>query len=114
MQLPDESIEYDFRRLLVPPTDSWTPLAVLHAEHFMQLERLDAMRTMLTSVRGQIASERELINPPPKLQPLQPGFIDLPQRTLDNFRRKGDASDLGRVMRLSTRLKEECDRVVVL
>src|SRR5262245_27001403 len=112
MQLPDESIEYDFRRLLIPPTDTWTPLAVLQAEHFLQPERLDVMRTMLTSVRGQIASERELANPPPKLQPLQPGFIDLPQRTLDAFRRKGDVSELGKVLRLATRMKEECDRVV--
>jgi glucose-6-phosphate isomerase len=114
MQLPDEAIEYDFRRLLVPPADAWTPLAVLQSEHFLPPERLDAMRTLMTAVRGQVASERELANPPPKLLPLQAGFIDLPQKTLDAFRKKGETSELGKVLRLATRLRENCDRVVIL
>jgi glucose-6-phosphate isomerase len=41
-------------------------------------------------------------------------FIDLPQITLDNFRRKGEASDLGHVLNLATRLSEQADRVVFL
>jgi glucose-6-phosphate isomerase len=114
MQLPDEAIEYDFRRLLIAATDAWTPLAVLQNEHFLPPERIDAMRTLLTAVRGQVASERELLNPPAKLQPLQPGFIDLPQKMLDAFRRKGDTSELGKVIRLANRMRENCDRVVVL
>jgi glucose-6-phosphate isomerase len=72
------------------------------------------MRQLLTTVRGQVASERELQNPPAKLLPLQPGFIDLPQKMLDSYRRKGDASELGKVIRIATRLKENTDRVVVL
>ena len=72
------------------------------------------MKAKLNTVRGQVAAERELQNPPPRLQPLQAGFIDLPQKTLDGFRRKGDASELGRVLRLAQRLKENTDRVVVL
>jgi hypothetical protein len=36
-------------------------------------------------LRGQVAAERELQNPPPRLQPLQAGFINLPQQTLDSF-----------------------------
>lgn len=114
MQLPDEAIEYDYRRLLAPSPEPWTPLAELQAKHYLSSDRLDPMRTMLNAVRGQIAAERSLENPPPKLQPLQAGFIDFPQKLLDQFRRKGDASELGRVNRLASRLRDNCDRVVVL
>lgn len=114
MQLPDENIEYDFRRLLAPPADAWTPLAELQARHFLSPDKLDPMRTKLNAIRGQIASERELQNPPAKLQPLQVGYIDLPQKLLDQFRRKGDQSELGRLNRIATRIRENCDRFIVL
>ena len=114
MQLPDEAIEYDYRRLLVPVSDTWSPLAELHSKHFLSPDKLEPLRTKLNSVRGQISAERELQNPPAKLQPLQVGYIDLPQKLLDQYRRKGDASELGKVNRLAQRLRENCDRVVVL
>ncbi len=114
MQLPDEAIEYSYQRLLAPLPESWTPLAELQAQHFLSPERVEQMRTLLNAVRGQVAAERELQNPPPKLQPLQAGFIDLPQKTLDAYRRKGDASELGRTLRVAARLKENTDRVVIL
>jgi glucose-6-phosphate isomerase len=41
-------------------------------------------------------------------------FIDLPQVTLDNYRRKGEDSDLGRVLKLATRLSGRADRIVFL
>ncbi len=114
MQLPDESIEYSYQRLVAPMPESWTPLAELQAENLLPADRLESMRTLLNAVRGQVAAERELQNPPPKLQPLQAGFIDLPQKMLDAFRRKGDASELGKINRLANRLKENVDRCVVL
>mgnify|MGYP002783828486 FL=1 len=115
MQLPDENIEYNYQRLLVPPPDAgWTPLAEMQAKHFISPDRLEPMRTLLNAVRGQVAAERELQNPPPKLQPLQAGFIDLPQKLLDGYRRKQDASELGRIIRIANRLKENTDRVVML
>ncbi|HVK19436.1 MAG TPA: glucose-6-phosphate isomerase [Fimbriiglobus sp.] len=114
MQLPDEMIEYSFQRLVAPPLEPWTPLAELQAQHFLPQERLEPARQALEKVRGQVAAERSLQNPPARLQPLQAGFIDLPQQQLDAFRRKGDASELGKVNRLAARLRENCDRVVVL
>ncbi len=114
MQLPDEAIEYQYTRLLNPLPEAWTPLAELQAQNLLSSERLDQMRTLMNAVRGQVAAERELHNPPAKLQPLQPGFIDLPLKTLEQFRRKGDTSELGRTIRLATRLKENTDRVLVL
>jgi len=114
MQLPDEAIEYQYSRLVSPLGEAWTPLVELQSKHFLTQERVEQTRTLLNAVRGQVAAERELLNPPAKLQPLQPGFIDLPQKTLDAYRRKGDASELGKVIRLANRLKENVDRVVVL
>lgn len=114
MQLPDENIEYSYSRLVAPFPDAWTPLAELQAQHLLTAERLEQMRTLLNAVRGKVASERELQNPPARDLPMQPGFIDLPQKTLDAYRRKGEASELGKVLRLANRLKENTDRVVVL
>ncbi len=114
MQLPDENIEYDYKRLLASPAEAWTPLAELQSQHFLAAERLEPMKTLLGAIRGKVAAERELVNPQAKDLPLQPGFIDLPTKLLDGYRRKGDASDLGKTLRLANRLKENCDRVVVL
>ena len=61
-----------------------------------------------------VAAERELGSVPAKDQPLQPGFINLPQKMLDEFRRKQDTSELGKIMRIANRIREDVDRVVVL
>src|SRR5262245_10147665 len=114
MQLPDEAIEYDYRRLIVPPADAWTPLAELQAAHSLTADTVAQTKTRLNAVRSQVAAERDLQNPPAKLQPLQAGYIDLPQKLLDAYRRKGDASDLGKVNRIAQRLRENTDRVVIL
>jgi len=114
MQLPDENIEYDYKRLLAPLPEPWTPLAELQSQHFLAAERLEPMKAILNAVRGRVAAERELQNPPAELLPLQAGFIDLPQKLLDGFRRKGEGSELGKINRLSQRLRDNTDRVVVL
>lgn len=114
MQLPDEFITYQYQSLMVPAVEEWNAAAELRAKHFLQPARLRALLPQLTQVRSQVAAERELQQVPPELQPLDAGFIDLPQKTLDQHRRKGDASDLGRVMALAARLKAQADRVVVL
>ncbi len=114
MQLPDESIEFSYQGLLTPFPEAWTPLAELQSKHFLAPERIEAFRATLMQVRVLVASEREMSNPPPKNTPLEAGFIDYPQRLLDQHRRKGDASELGRIMTLSTQLRERVDRVVVL
>jgi glucose-6-phosphate isomerase len=114
MQLPDETIEYHSQGLLAAPPEAWTPLAELQGQHLLSPARLRALAPVVTQVRSQIASERELVTPPPELRPLEPGFIDLPQKTLDAHRRKSEASDLGRILSAATRLRSQVDRVVVL
>ena len=114
LQLPDENIDYQFARLLAQPHDAWTPLAELQHQHLLPPEKVDEVKQWVTSVRGQVVAERELQNPPPKMRPLQPGFIDLPQKLLDGYKRKQDASDLGKVLRRAQTLRDSVDRVIVL
>jgi glucose-6-phosphate isomerase len=113
MQLPDEAISYQYQSLL-PLLEEWTPAAELRARHFLPPNKLKDLEPRLMQVRSKIATERELKSPPPELSPLDAGFIDLPQKTLDQHRRQGDASVLGRVLTLAGRLREEVDRVVIL
>src|SRR5438128_8304035 len=114
MQLPDEAIEYDYHGLMVPHQEDWTAVAELRQKHFLEPNRLRAFLPQLLQVRSQIAAERELQQVPADLQPLDAGFIDLPQKTLDNHRRKGEASLLSNVLRVAQRLRREVDRVVIL
>ena len=114
MELPDEAILYNCQGLLAPVGGDWTPAAELRARHFLPPARLKEFTARLMQVRGQVAAEREMRDPPPEMTPLEPGFIDLPQALLDGHRRKGDASDLGRVLTLAGRLSDEADRVVLL
>ncbi|MGE3806422.1 MAG: glucose-6-phosphate isomerase [Gemmataceae bacterium] len=114
MQLPDETISYEYQNLLVPVIEEWCPAAELRAKHFLSPARLRDMAQQMKQVRSQIAAERELPNVPPEMQPLEAGFIDLPQKTLDNHRRKGEQSDLGKVLTVAARLKAQAGRVVVL
>jgi glucose-6-phosphate isomerase len=114
MQLPDEAISYQYQSLLVPTGEAWTPAAELRARHFLPAGRLKDLVPRLLQVRSQVAAERELPQVPAELQPLDTGFIDLPQQTLDQFRRQAEASPLGRVLAAAKRLREQVDRVVVL
>lgn len=113
MQLPDEALTYHYQGLLVAVED-WTAAAELRARHFLDPHKLKELTPRLMQVRSQVATERELRQPPPELQPLDAGFIDLPQKTLDQHRRSGESSVLGRVLALADRLRNETDRVVVL
>ncbi len=114
MELPDEAVLYNYQGLLTPFGEEWTPAAELRARCFLAPARLKDVAPRLMLVRGQVAAEREMRNPPPEMTPLDSGFIDLPQALLDGYRRKGDASDLGRVLSLAAGLREEADRVVLL
>jgi glucose-6-phosphate isomerase len=114
MQLPDEAVSYEYQGLLVPPHEDWTPAAEVRSRHFLPPARLKEVQPRLMQVRGQIAAEREVQQVPPELLPLDAGFIDLPQKTLDAHRRRGEASDLGLVLKHAARLRQLTDRVVVL
>jgi glucose-6-phosphate isomerase len=114
MQLPDEAVTYDYQGLLVPPPEEWTPVAEVRARHLLPPGRLKDLVPRLQQVRSQIAAERELVQVPAEVQPLDTAFIDLPQKTLDQHRRQGEASVLGRILTRAGQLRADADRVVVL
>src|SRR5262245_28340810 len=96
MELPDEAITYNYQGLLTPLAGEWTPAAEARARHFLAPSRLKELMQRLLQCRSQVAADRETRDVPTDALPLDAGFIDLPQATLDQYRRKGDASDLGR------------------
>jgi glucose-6-phosphate isomerase len=114
MELPDESVTYNYTSLLHTPADEWTPAAELRSRHFLPPARLKELVPRLMQIRSQVAAERDLAQVPPELQPLHAGFIDLPQKTLEEHRRKPENSTLGRVLGLGGRLRDEADRIVIL
>src|SRR6267142_1237141 len=114
MQLPDEAIVYDFKNLLAHAEDEWTPAAELRGQHFLSPDALQELTPRVLQVRSQVATERELKQIPPKMQPMQAGFINLPQALLDQHKRHHEASALGQVIKIGARLREEVDRFVIL
>jgi glucose-6-phosphate isomerase len=113
MQLADEVVEYNYQNALTAPAEAWTLLAELQAKHCLSRARLEALKRNIDPVWSQVKAEREA-EPKPGQPELQPGFIELPQKYLDNHRRKGEASELGRILALAGGLQSEVDRVVVL
>jgi glucose-6-phosphate isomerase len=114
MQLPDEAITYEYQGLLLPVAEEWTPATEVRAGHFLSPGLLKDIQPRLLQVRSQVAAEREVKQVPPELQPIDAGFIDLPQKMLDAHRRRGDVSELGRILTRATQLRERADRVVIL
>lgn len=51
---------------------------------------------------------------PPEKQPLDAGFIEMPERLLKAYRENRETSELGRLLKTAERLREQVDRVVVL
>jgi glucose-6-phosphate isomerase len=114
MQLPDESITYQYQSVLLPPGEEWGPAAEFRSRHFLTPSRLKDLMPRLMQIRSQLAAERELQQVPAELQPLDAGFIDLPQQLLDQQRRRGESSELGRVQTVATYLRDQAGRVIVL
>lgn len=114
MQLPDEAITYQYQGLLNGPHDEWSPVAEMRSHHYLSPTLLKDLQQRLMQVRSQVAADRELQQVPQELKPLDAGFLDLPQKYLDDYRRKGEGSMLGRIISLSQKLRDQVDRVVVL
>jgi glucose-6-phosphate isomerase len=114
MQLPDEAIEFNYSGALLPHIDAWTPLAEIQTRNLLRPERVEAVKQQLMQIKQQVASERQMENPPQKLLPLDSGFIDLPTKLMDRYRRKGESSEVGQILSAANKLKDEVDRVVVL
>lgn len=72
----------------------------------------------LEAARAEVLADAELWRRggpvPAEKDPLDAGFIDLPERLLEEYRTTGPASLVGRVLDTAGRLRAEMDRVVIL
>ena len=114
MQLPDEAVEFHFQGSVCPHSETWSPLAELQSRQLLRPESIEGIKQQMMQVRQAVASERSLTNPPAKMLPLESGFIDLPGVLLDKYRRKGEGSEVYRILKAAAKLQEGTDRVVTL
>lgn len=116
MQLQDEAISFHYQNILVQPRadEEWRLQLETQLQHYLSPARIKAMMPQLMQVKTQVATERELVDPPPQLRPCDAGFIDLPDKLLVDLRRNKEKSELGRIQTTALRLRDQVDRVVVL
>ena len=105
-----QPIAYDNRHTLLPGTG-------LEKSWLSELApRLDAAR--LETLDDAELWKRSVADPsiaiPAEKQPLDAGFINLPERLLDEYHKRREASELGQILATARRLAEAADRVVVL
>jgi glucose-6-phosphate isomerase len=116
MQLPDEAVSLGLLGALFQPvgSDEWRPDTELKVHHLLSPQRLKDLFPRLNQARSQVATEREMVLAPLALQPLDAGFINLPDKLLLDQRRNQEASELGRIQAKANWLRENVDRVVIL
>lgn len=99
-------------RLHFDPQGAFVPGSGITREAVASLEpRLEAARRDVLDDVALFASGGAV---PADKQPLDAGFVELPERLLEEHRRDGAASELGRILDAARRMRERCDRVVVL
>jgi len=116
MQLPDEAITFNYQSLLFSPhpEEEWKSTVELQSQNFLPPAKLKAIIPQMTQIKGQVATERELAEPPPHLRPLDSAFVDLPDKLLADLRKHKDKSEITRIQAVATRLRDQCDRVLIL
>lgn len=96
----------------------YDPRATVIAETGLSAHDLASLATRLEAARGETLADVELWKSgaavPESKQPLDAGFIDLPERLLAEYESKRGASELGRIIATAKRINEQVDRVVVL
>lgn len=114
MQLPEESITYQYENLLIPTSTDWSPTSELQTQQFLHPDRLRDIQPQLQQAKSQVIAEREMRSNLGNSGPIEAGFIDLPQNLLTEHRRKGDHSELGRLVTIATHLASQADRILFL
>lgn len=97
---------------------TYDPSAATIAEHGLAADDLAKLAPQLEAARDEVLADVELWkmggDVPAKKQPLDAGFIELPQRLLAEYRERRSESELGRILSTAHRLRDSVDRVVVL
>ncbi|MCA9247460.1 MAG: glucose-6-phosphate isomerase [Planctomycetales bacterium] len=96
----------------------YDPSASVFSPGGLASDSLSKLAPQLESARDEVLADVELFHSggetPPAKQPLDAGFIDLPERLLAELKESGSASQLARIGAAADRLAGAADRVVVL
>ena len=94
------------------------PSGTFIPQHGITREQFQSLSNQLTEVRDEILKvDLQLYSEgvvPSVKQPLDAGFLEMPERILDDYRSNGDDSELGKILKTAKRVQEQVDRVVVL
>jgi len=100
-----EPLQYTWSGALLPQT------GIQEADLRALAPKLEAARQ---EVLADVALWKSGAKVPAEKDPLDAGFIDLPQRLLTEYREKRSQSELGRILTTARRLADQADRIVVL
>lgn len=87
-------------------------------EHGITQPDLAALAPSFERARTEMLADLELLRGggeiPPQKRPLDAGFIDLPERLLEEYRQDGASSEVSRIQRAADALASEIDRLVIV
>jgi glucose-6-phosphate isomerase len=97
---------------------SFDPSGAFGQKTGITLSSYEQLFPRLAEIRHEVAeTDMQLYQSgkiPTEKQPLDAAFFSLPERLLEEYRRTRATSELGRLLKISRRLQESVDRVVVL
>jgi glucose-6-phosphate isomerase len=97
---------------------SYDPSGVFLDEHGTRRSHLAELAPRLEAARAETLADVELWDSkrpvPENKQPLDAGFVELPERLLSAYKADRRGSELGRILATAARLRDAVDRVVVL
>jgi len=97
---------------------SYDPSGVLLERGGIRREELAALAPRLAAARDEVLADGQSWasggEVPKEKQPLDAGFLELPERLLAEYRREGDTSEVARIRAAADRLAQAVDTVVVL
>ena len=95
------------------------PQGAFVPQHGITQADLDSLKPSLLKIRDEIlTADLELFasgdDVPDSKQPLDAGFIEMPERILDAYQSDRAGSELGQILDVAARMRERVDKVVVL
>ena len=117
--IPSGWLRYDYQGALAG--DDKAEIAALRETWCLPPHILESLRDALDIARQRALNDLILVRygrspdeSASKREALDAGFIDQPELLLDEYKQKGEQSELGRIERVAAYLRDEVDRVVLL
>lgn len=118
--IPNEWLRYDYQGALAG-ADEDPEIAALREKWCLGPSALESVREDLENARQRTLNDlillrfgREPSEDASDQGPLDAGFIDQPESLLEEYKEKGDDSEIGRIERVADYLREHVDRVLIL